>query len=153
MDCDTTFRGWSASRVKLVISRLSLTFVIPLCFHGRLRVIRSMFSRELSKALRLPLWLCVVYVSCALPFLKFVWSYRQLLANVGAVLSLLDGPQGVILHTVLYGFGFGWFGGILLTAQLRWVGVIACWIWSGKGAMRMAPSIWWSPVPLLLGFQ
>ena len=25
---------------------------------------------------------------------KFVWSYRQLLANVGAVLSLLDGPQG-----------------------------------------------------------
>ena len=86
-------------------------------------------------------------------FLKFVWSYRQLLANVGAVLSLLHGLQGVILHAVLYGFGFGWFGGILLTALFRWVGVIACWIWSGKVAMRMAPSIWWSPVPLILGFS
>ena len=39
---DTTFRGWSstlAARVRLVISRLVLIFVLPLDFHGRVRVV------------------------------------------------------------------------------------------------------------------
>ena len=43
---DTTFRGWSstlAARVRLVISRLTLVFVLPLDFHGRVRVVRSMY--------------------------------------------------------------------------------------------------------------
>ena len=43
---DTTFHGWSsilASRVRLVIFRLVLVFALPLDFHGRLRVLRSMF--------------------------------------------------------------------------------------------------------------
>ena len=40
-----------------------------------------------------------------------VWSRRQPLANVGAVLGLLDGPQGVTLHFVWYGFGFACCGG------------------------------------------
>ena len=35
---DTTFRGWSstlAARVRLVVSRLALIFVLPLDLHGR----------------------------------------------------------------------------------------------------------------------
>ena len=43
---DTTFRGWSstlAARVRLVISRLVLIFVLPLDFHGRVRIVRSKF--------------------------------------------------------------------------------------------------------------
>ena len=43
---DTTFRGWSstlAARVRLVISRLVLIFALPLDFHGRVRVVRSMY--------------------------------------------------------------------------------------------------------------
>ena len=43
---DTTFRGWSATlatRVRMVIARLVLIFVLPLDFYGRLRVIRSTF--------------------------------------------------------------------------------------------------------------
>ena len=43
---DTTFRGWFstlAARVRLVISRLVLIFVLPLDFHGRVRVVRSMY--------------------------------------------------------------------------------------------------------------
>ena len=42
---DTTFRGWSstlAARVRLVMSRLVLIFALPLDFHGRVRVFRSM---------------------------------------------------------------------------------------------------------------
>ena len=43
---DTTFRGWSSTlavRVRLVISRLVLIFILPLDFHGRVRVVRSMY--------------------------------------------------------------------------------------------------------------
>ena len=43
---DTTFRGWSAtlaSMVRWVISRLVLVFALPLDFHGRVRVVRSMY--------------------------------------------------------------------------------------------------------------
>ena len=43
---DTTLRGWSstlAARVRLVISRLVLVFILPLDFHGRVRVVRSMY--------------------------------------------------------------------------------------------------------------
>ena len=43
---DTTLRGWSstlAARVSLVISRLVLIFALPLDFHGRVRVVRSMY--------------------------------------------------------------------------------------------------------------
>ena len=43
---DTTFRGWSstlAARVRLVISRLVLIFVLPLDFHGKVRVVQSMY--------------------------------------------------------------------------------------------------------------
>ena len=43
---DFTFRSWSstlAARVRLVISRLVLLFVLPLDFHGRVRVVGSMY--------------------------------------------------------------------------------------------------------------
>ena len=43
---DTTFRGWSstlAARVRFVLSRLILIFALPLDFHGRIRVVRSMY--------------------------------------------------------------------------------------------------------------
>ena len=43
---DTTLRGWSstlATRVRLVIARLVLIFVLPLDFYGRVRVVRSMY--------------------------------------------------------------------------------------------------------------
>ena len=42
---DTTSRGWStlAAWVRVVISRLVLIFALPLDFHGRVRVVRSMY--------------------------------------------------------------------------------------------------------------
>ena len=43
---DTTFRGWSstlAARVRGVIARLVVVHALPLSFHGRLGVLRSMF--------------------------------------------------------------------------------------------------------------
>ena len=43
---ETTLRGWSstlAARVRSVIFRLALVFIPPLDFHGRVRVVRSMY--------------------------------------------------------------------------------------------------------------
>ena len=44
--------------------------------------------------LRLLCWLLIVCLSFARLFCRVVWSRRQPLANVGAVLSKLDGPSG-----------------------------------------------------------
>ena len=44
--------------------------------------------------------LCLAYARFVLLFTGWFWSRRQPLASVGAVLSLLDGPLGVILHFV-----------------------------------------------------
>ena len=94
---DTTFRGWSstlAARVRLVISRLVLIVALPLDFHGRVRVVKSKY---LPAALH---WIeASLLASDSLPELRssihrVVWSRRQPLAGVGAVLSLLDGPTG-----------------------------------------------------------
>ena len=91
---DTTFRGWSstlAARVRLVISRLALIFVLLLDFHGRVWVMylpaalhgieASFLASESLRRLRFAVR-------------RVVWSRRQPLASVGAVLSLLDGPTG-----------------------------------------------------------
>ena len=72
---DTTCRGWSAtpsSRVRIVIAQLVLIFALPLDFHGAsdgLRKLRSSIHRV-------------------------VWSRRQPLASIDAVLNLMDGPTG-----------------------------------------------------------
>ena len=103
---DSTFRGWSATlaSVRLVISRLVLTFVLPLDFMG-LRVTVG----RLSMVLRPLFWLRVVYVSCALPYLRLsgpVVSLWSLLVRCIAWWMVL---RDVILRTVLFGFGFVWF--------------------------------------------
>ena len=93
---DTTLRGWSstlAARVRLVISRLVLIFALPLDFHGRVRVVRSMYLPAGLHGIE-----ASVLSSDSLRKLrssnhKVVWS-RQPLASVGAALSLLDGPTG-----------------------------------------------------------
>ena len=74
---------------------------------------------------------------------KVVWSRRQPLANVGAVFSLLDGPQRCDPA-----YRIVWF-------RVRMIGMYLayCWIWSGKGTLGMAPSICWLPVPMMLGFS
>ena len=76
---DTTFRGWSSTLAALV-------FILSLDFHGRVRVVRSMF---------LPADLHGIEASLlASDSLLKLRSRRQPLACVGAVLSLLDGPTG-----------------------------------------------------------
>ena len=83
-----------SARVRLAISRLALIFVLPLDYHGRVLVVRTMFipfalhgseASYLSEGCFLKLWAAVIRV---------VWSRKQPKAGAGAVLVLLDGPQG-----------------------------------------------------------
>ena len=94
---DTTFRGWSATlaaRVSLVIARLVLIFALPLDLHGRIRVVRSMFFLAALHGIEASLLASESLRKLRSSIHRAVWSRRQPLASVGAVLSLMDGPTG-----------------------------------------------------------
>ena len=94
---DTTFRGWSstlAGRVRLVIARLVLIFALPLDFHGRVRIVRSMFIPAALHGIEASLLASESLRKLRSAVCRVVWSRRQPFASVGAVLSLLDGPSG-----------------------------------------------------------
>ena len=93
----TSFRGWSstlAARVRLVISRLVLIFALPVDFHGRVRVVRSMYLLAALHGVEASLLASDSLRRLRSSIHRVVWSRRQHLANVGAVLGLLDGPTG-----------------------------------------------------------
>ena len=94
---DTTFRGWSATlaaRVRLVLARLVLIFALPLDFHGRVRVVRSMFIPAALHGIEASLLSSESLRKLRSAVCRVVWSRRQPFASVGAVFSLLDGPSG-----------------------------------------------------------
>ena len=94
---DTTFRGWSSTltaRVRLVIARLVLIFVLPLDFHGRIRVVRSLYLPAALHGIEASLLASESLRKLRAAVRRAVWSRRQPFASVGAVLSLLDGPTG-----------------------------------------------------------
>ena len=94
---DTTFRGWCstlAARVRLVISRLVLIFVLPLDFHGRVRVVRSMYLLAAVHGIEASLLASDSLRKLRSAVRRVVWSRRQPFADVGAILCLLDGPIG-----------------------------------------------------------
>ena len=94
---DTTFRGWCATlaaRVRLVMSRLILIFVLPLDFHSRVCVVRSMYLLAALHGVESSLLALDSLRKLRSSICRVVWSCRQPLASIGAVLSLLDGPTG-----------------------------------------------------------
>ena len=94
---DTTFRGWYstlAARVRLVISRLALVFILPLDFHGRVRVVRSMYLPAALHGIEASLLASDSLRKLRSAVRGVVWSRRQPLSSVRAVLGFLDGPTG-----------------------------------------------------------
>ena len=87
---DTSFRGWSsnlAAGVRLVISRLVLIFALPLDFHGRVRVVRSMYLPAALHGIEASFLASDSLRKLRSPFLGVVWSRRRPLTGVGAVLG------------------------------------------------------------------
>ena len=82
---DTTFRGWSATlaaRVRLVIARLVLIFVLPLDFHGRVRVVRSMFLPSALHGVEASLLAFDSLLKLRWSLCRVVWTRRQPLVLV-----------------------------------------------------------------------
>ena len=128
---DSTFRGWSstlAARVRLVISRLALIFDIPLDFHGRVRVVRSMYLPAALHGIEASFLASVSLRKLRSSICRVVWSRRQPLASVGAVLSLLGG-------------------------LLRLVGFIVCLQWFMKAVLGMVLFIYFLLALLRLAFS
>ena len=83
---DTTFRGWSstlAAGVCLVISRLVLIFALPLDFHGRIRVVRSMYLPAALHGIEASLLASDSLRKLRSSVHRVVWSRRQPLASIG----------------------------------------------------------------------
>ena len=121
---DTTFRGWSstlAARVRLVISRFVLIFALPLDFHGRIRIVRSMFITAAIHGIEASLLASDSLRKLRSAVCGVVWSRRQPFASVGAVLSLLDSPSGCDPAFVSSGLGFVCFVVTLPFGLLRLV--------------------------------
>ena len=77
---DTTFRGWSAtlaSRVRMVIARLVLIFALPLDFHGRVRVVRSMYLPAALHGIEASLLASDSFRRLRSSICSVVWSRRQ----------------------------------------------------------------------------
>ena len=94
---DTTFRGWCATLpagVRLVLARLVLIFALPLDFHGRVRVVRSMYLPAALHGIEASLLASDSLRKLRSSIRGVVWSRRQALASIGAVLSLSDGLTG-----------------------------------------------------------
>ena len=94
---DSTFGGCAAtlaSGVRLTIARLVLIFALPLDFHGRLRVVRSMFIPGALHGIEVSFLADAGLRKLRAAIVRVVWSRRHSLASLGAVLSLLDGPTG-----------------------------------------------------------
>ena len=93
---DTTFRGWSstlAAGVRLVFFLDLLLFLFCLLiFYGMVRVVRSMYLPAALHGIEASLLASDSLRSLRSAVRRVVWSRRQPLACVGAVLCLLDGP-------------------------------------------------------------
>ena len=154
---DTTFCGWSATltaRVRLVISRLVLIFVLRLDFHCRVRVVRSMYLPAALHGIEASLLNSESLRKLRSSIRRVVWSRRQPLASVGAVLlACWMGPLGATLLFAWFGLGFACFVAISLFGLQRWVGCIVCLRWLVKVVLGMVLFIFLLPALLRLVFN
>ena len=149
---NTTFRGWSltlAARVRLVISLLALIFVLPLDFHGRVRVVRSMYLPAVLHGIEASLLASESLRRLRSAVRRVVWSRRQPLANVGAVLSLLDVPTGCDPAFCVVWFRFRLAASIFVKSG----GFIVCLLWFMRVVLCMVLFIFFLLAPLRLAFS
>ena len=81
-------------------------FVLPLDFHGRLRIIGTMFIPGALHGIAASFHADTNLRKLRTAIFRAVWSGRQPLANAGAVLSLLDGPSGCDTASCVVWFRF-----------------------------------------------
>ena len=141
---DTTFRGRSAvlaSRVRLVIARSVPIFALHLDFHGRVRVVRSMYLSAALHGIEASLLASDSLRKLRSSIHSVVSSHRQPLAIVGAVLSLTDGPTGCYPAFCVVWFRFRLLRRYLALWTSQFVVLIVFLRWLVKVALIMVLSI------------
>ena len=131
-------------------------FVLPLDFHGRVRVVQSMYLPAALHEIEASLLASDSLRKLRSSLLGVVWSRRQPLACVGAVFSLLDGPTGCDPAFCVVWFRFRLLRRYLLLEMvgegcpghgpplvlLRWVlgGILVLWL--GLDLVYLCLAIW-----------
>ena len=77
-----------------VLAYLVLIFALPLVFPGRVRVVRSMYIPAALHGIEASVLASDSLRKLRSSIHRIVWSRRQPLASVGALLSLTDGSTG-----------------------------------------------------------
>ena len=128
-----------AARVRLVISRLVLIFALPLDFYGRVRVV-SMYLPAALHGIEASLLASESLRTLRSSIRRVVWSRRQPMTSVGAVLSLLDGPTSCAPAFCVVWFRFRLLlVGILLFGPRRVGRVYRLLEMVGEGCPRHGP--------------
>ena len=104
-----------------------------------MRVVRSMYLPAALHGMEASLLASESLRKLRSSIRRVVWSRRQPLASVGAVLGLLDGPTGC--DPTFCGLGFVSFVGIWLCGPPRLVVLIVFLKWSARVALVMVLSI------------
>ena len=139
---DTNLRGWSATlsaRVRVIVSRLTLASVLPLDFHGRIRVVRTMFIPGALHGVEASLFAEGSLLKLRAAILSVVCSQRQPLASAGAVFRMLDGSQGCDLAYCVVLVRFCLMRRYLARRPAEIGGVIAFWGWCRMGVPGHGP--------------
>ena len=121
---DTTFRGWSstlAGRVRLVLSRLVLISALPLDFHGRVRIVGSLYLPAALHGIEASLLASDSLRKLRPLFVVLFGLVVSLWLMLVPFLVYLTGPLVVTVHFVWSGFGFVCFVGILPFGPLRFL--------------------------------
>ena len=90
----------------MAIARLVLIFALSLDFHGKVRVVRSMYIPAALHGIEGSLLASDSLRKLRSSVHRVVWSRRQPLASVGAVLGLMNGPTGCDLPFCVVKFRF-----------------------------------------------
>ena len=126
---DTTERVWSS------------TFVLafPLDVYGRVPVVRSMFIPCALHGVESSFMSRGSFLKLRVAIVRVVWSRKQPLANAGAVLGLLDEPQGCDSSFCVVWFMFRLFRRYLsYKPERRCTGSTGFLVWCRKAFLVMA---------------
>ena len=130
----------------------SLFFNVPLDFHGRIRVVRTMFIPGALHGSEGSLLASSSLRKLRSSISKVVWSRRQPLASVGAVLGLLDGLHGCDPACCVVWFWFRVIRRYLAYRPSKVDGVYHLVDMVIEGCLGHGPFVCWLPMLLILAF-
>ena len=93
---DTTYRAWGctlAARVLAVLRVVWLVSALPLGYHGKLRILRTMFIPAALHGIEASHLSQGSLFKLRAAFVRACWSSKLTLAHTGTVLGMLDGPE------------------------------------------------------------